>query len=68
MTMTRDIYEKIVRGDALTDAELRCAASHFADLAERLGVLGPHYQLAFAECNRRADELQSYIQARETLS
>lgn len=64
MKMTPDIYEKIVCGDALTDAELQCAATHFADLAERLEVLGPRFQFAFAECNRRAGELQGYIRAR----
>lgn len=65
MEMSLPIYEKIVRGDPLTDAELVCAEAHFSALAKQLDVLGPHFHFAFVECGRRAWELQCYLQARK---
>lgn len=65
MDMTLEIYTKMERGDALSDAELVCAYNHFNQLEVGLRVLGPKFHFAFVECSRRAQELQGYITNRQ---
>lgn len=62
--MTREIADKIQRGDALTDEELAIAAEFYDGLADDLCLLGPRFDLAFFECNRIASELLGYQRAR----
>jgi len=63
--MSPEIYTKIRRGDALSDAELETAISFFRRVSEDLSRLGAVFQLPFAETNRTLEELCSFKRARE---
>ena len=65
MKMSPELMLKIERGDALTDEELVVAQAAFKQGAEILMPMGPKFHFAWVECQRRADELASYMRHRK---
>lgn len=64
MQFTPEMYEKICNGDALNNAELRCAIKHFRQVVDVLGRMGPEFRLGLVPCIHRVRELEGYAQAR----
>lgn len=46
-----EVYNKWRKGASLTDKEVEDGLAFFADLANKLDVLGPHFRFAFREAN-----------------
>jgi hypothetical protein len=61
----RDVEARLLRGDSISDRELRAAHSHFYGLREMLGKLGQHWHFAYAEANRLEMMCSQYLSARE---
>lgn len=60
----KDIYDKYVNGDKLSDAELLLGFNHFTDLGKKLALSGPVFLLAAREANRISSSLEDIINAR----
>lgn len=61
----KELYEKLVNGDHLTDKELEALYDHLATAGKMLRQLGQVYQLSAAELERRAEQVSSYLHARK---
>lgn len=59
-----EVIEKIRRGDAIDDAELRQALRFYCDMEAGLKALGPHFHLAWVEVSRTSQLLDSFWRAR----
>ena len=60
----RDVEARLLRGDHISDRELRAAHSHFYGLREMLGKLGERWHFAFSEANRLEMMCRQYLDAR----
>ena len=58
------IYNKLVKGDPLTDLELAVGIEHFAKMGEMLLKSGPVFRLAGQEALRTADRLSDFQRER----
>ena len=59
------IYDKLAKGDPLSDTELEVGIEHFGALGKLLAVSGPVFQLATNEAYRVVDRLNSFQFARQ---
>lgn len=62
--MTKDIVEKIERGEALTAEELDAAWGFYTQLSRMLELLGPKFWLVTSEVWRVVDSLERIRTAR----
>lgn len=60
----KDIYDKILKGDPLTDEELARAHRYFTKLADMLQPLGDRFAFAYTEARYVRDRLFGFIIAR----
>lgn len=60
-----DIYQKLLRGDPLTDTELEFGIREFKEVAERLIHFGPTFRLAWRELNEKMLMMKDYQWARK---
>ena len=61
----RNIYEKFINGDSLTDIEVNEGVKFFKKLSDDLYLLGPIFRLSAHEAARAYDRLKSYQDARK---
>lgn len=64
MNPAHNIYEKLRKGDELSDIELRVGIQHFQQLADLAIEAGPVFHLAFVEAQRVASRLREFRDAR----
>ena len=64
-SLQTDIYDKICKGDPLSDTELQVGVEHYSKMAELLMRSGPVFKLASNEANRVAETMISYTNARK---
>ena len=60
----RTIYEKYIKGDALTNKELEVGVEFYKDLADKLIQCGPIFRLAYKEANTVFINLAGFQKAR----
>lgn len=58
------IYDKVVSGEAITDAEIDFGRVFYRDLADNLSKCGPVFKLAAQEANRIYMALSLFYQER----
>ena len=58
-------YDKICKGDPVSDTELQVGVEHYSKMAELLMRSGPVFKLASNEANRVAETMISYANARK---
>jgi hypothetical protein len=64
VSFTKQIYDKVLKGDALTDHEVYVGIQAFGTLAHDLGQLGDTFKLQAAELRRVEQLLRDFQQAR----
>lgn len=64
MQRAREVYEKYVKGDSLTDQDVSFGRTFYRELAAKLGACGPVFHLAWCEANRVAQAFDSFYVAR----
>ena len=57
--------EKFLKGDGIDDGELDILLKTYVDIEQKILLLGPHFELAHAEINRRKMRLEDYKWARK---
>ena len=60
----KEIYEKFVAGDPLSDCDLDVGIEHFSRMARLLFASGPIFRLAAIEASRVELRLREYEEAR----
>ena len=64
MARAREVYEKYLRGDSLTDQDVSFGRTYFRETAAKLSALGPIFHLAWCEANRAAQAFDGFFVAR----
>jgi len=62
--LNEEANNKFLRGDALSDDDLRNLINFYGQCVHDLGQLGKEFDLAYKECRRCHDRLKDYQQAR----
>lgn len=62
---SRTVYDKVINGSPLTDAEVYEGVEHFQRLETDLEQLGPVFRLSAGEVRRVRQQLQMFCNARE---
>ena len=62
--LNKKANERYLRGDNITNAELRSLHEFYSETASLLVQLGPLYQLSFSEANKHTITLSEYGKAR----
>jgi hypothetical protein len=65
MHLQQATYEKFLRGDPLTNYEVRSAVLFHKELSDNLFKMGPAFALAAKESNRVFLEIRSFLNSRE---
>lgn len=61
----KNIIQRIIYGDSISDAELDAAIKHYKTLVEHLAVHGTIYELTWKDAYFRLRTLEQYKQSRE---
>lgn len=66
MSDIKELYEKMSKGDPLTDKELAQYFDFFDDLTNKLLKAGPAFHIAFLHAHKQRQDAEDYIYARAT--
>lgn len=66
MIKASKVYDKYIKGDNLSDAEIAAGIEHFRMLSTLALQAGPVFKLASNEANRVAIALEGFQQARKS--
>ena len=64
MHRAQEVYEKLRKGDSLTDQDVSYGRSFFRELERRLIACGPIFRLAWLEAMKTAQTFDDIFQAR----
>jgi hypothetical protein len=64
MTNIKEIYDKYLDGETITDQELNDGLNHFGIVEQYLRELGPRFHFPWKEANRVKMDLHAFKKAR----